>query len=146
MNEELQSTNEELETMNDELRHRSVELNDMNMFLDTVLTRIGLAVIVLDRKQNVRVWNSQARELWGLTAEEVEGHNLFSLDIGLPLDELKPPVTAIFSGASEREEVTVDAVNRRGRSFEAQVTFLRLGPLQDDGVGAAIMMIDGVND
>ena len=34
MNEELQSTNEELETINDELRQRSVELNEVNDFLE----------------------------------------------------------------------------------------------------------------
>ena len=41
MNEELQSTNEELETMNDELRHRTLELNEINAFLETILTTIG---------------------------------------------------------------------------------------------------------
>lgn len=143
MNEELQSTNQELETMNEELRHRSVELNDTNTVLDIVLSRIGLAVIVLDRKQNIRIWNSQARELWGLSAEEVEGENLFSLDIGLPAEQLRPQLRAIFAGTSDREEVTLGAVNRRGRRFDAQVTFLRLGGLEGDGPGAAIMMIDG---
>ena len=54
MNEELQSTNEELETMNDELRHRTLELDDMNTFLETILTTIGLAVIVIDRQQHVQ--------------------------------------------------------------------------------------------
>jgi two-component system CheB/CheR fusion protein len=142
MNEELQSTNEELETMNDELRHRSVEINEMNTFLETVLSRIGIAVIVVDRQQNVRIWNNEARELWGLSADEVEGRPLASLDIGLPVEELKPQLRAIFSGQSEREERAIEAMNRRGRSFDAQVTFLRLGPLQDDGAGAVIMMIE----
>ncbi len=44
MNEELQSSNEELETMNDELRYRTTELNEINVFLDTILTAVGLAV------------------------------------------------------------------------------------------------------
>jgi two-component system, chemotaxis family, CheB/CheR fusion protein len=140
MNEELQSTNEELETMNDELRHRSVELHDMNNFLDTVLAQIGLAVVVVDHDQRVRIWNSQARELWGLTSDETEGHHLFSLDIGLPIDDLRPPLRAIFSGTSDREGVVVDAVNRRGREFQCQVTLVRLGQASDDGAGAAIMM------
>ena len=73
MNEELQSSNEELETINDELRHRSTELNDMNAFLETILTTIGLAVAVVDPDQHVQIWNGQARELWGLTTEEVGG-------------------------------------------------------------------------
>ncbi len=48
MNEELQSTNEELETMNDELRDRALELDEVNAFLETILTRPGVAVVVLD--------------------------------------------------------------------------------------------------
>ena len=45
MNEELQSTNEELETMNDELRQRTVELNDVNAFLETILASLGVGVV-----------------------------------------------------------------------------------------------------
>ena len=73
MNEELQSSNEELETMNEEFRHRTRELNDVNSFLETILTTIGVAVAVLDRNQRVQIWNGKARELWGLTAEDVRG-------------------------------------------------------------------------
>jgi two-component system CheB/CheR fusion protein len=142
MNEELQSTNEELETMNDELRHRSIELNDMNSFLETVLTTLGTAVIVLDRNQQIRIWNSQARELWGLTPEEVEGQHLFSLDIGLPVASIRSQVKAIMSGRSNREEVVLEATNRRGRPFQCQVTFLRLGQASDDGAAGVVMMME----
>ncbi len=86
MNEELHSSNEELETINDELRHRTLELNDVNEFLDRIFSKIGLAVAVVDRQQHVQIWNGQARELWGLTAEEVDDQNLLSLDFGLPVD------------------------------------------------------------
>ena len=142
MNEELQSTNEELKTMNDELRHRSIELNDTNTFLQTVLTTIGLAVTVLDRRQHVRIWNGQARELWGLTPEEVEGQHLFSLDIGLPLTKVEPKLSAVLSGASTREELVVDATNRRGQNFQCQVTLMRLGPSGEDGASGAVMMME----
>jgi two-component system CheB/CheR fusion protein len=144
MNEELQSTNEELETMNDELRHRSVELNDTNSFLETVLTTIGMVVIVLDRRQHIRIWNSQARELWGLTPEEVEGEHLFSLDIGLPLVAVKPMLSAVLTGSSRREELVVDATNRRGQTFQCQITLLRLGTSSDDGASGAVMMMESV--
>jgi two-component system, chemotaxis family, CheB/CheR fusion protein len=144
MNEELQSTNEELETMNDELRHRSTELNDINTFLETVLTTIGMAVIVLDRRQHVRIWNSQSRELWGLSPEEAEGEHLFSLDIGLPLTEVKPKLSAVLTGASRREELVVDATNRRGQTFQCQITLLRLGPSSEDGASGAVMMMETV--
>ena len=68
MNEELQSTNEELETINDELRERTGELNQVNDFLEAILTSLGIGVAVLDRQQRVQVWNRRAEDLWGLRA------------------------------------------------------------------------------
>ncbi len=141
MNEELQSSNEELETMNDELRHRTGELNDMNLFLETILTTMGVAVVVLDRQQHVQIWNSQARELWGLMADEVEDQHLMSLDMGLPVEQLKRPLRTTLSGESEREETTVEATNRRGRAFQCRVTMLPIGR-DGQGVVGAIMMME----
>jgi two-component system, chemotaxis family, CheB/CheR fusion protein len=138
MNEELQSSNEELETMNDELRHRTGELNDTNAFLET----IGMAVAVIDRRQHVQIWNGQARELWGLTAEEAEDQHLFSLDIGLPLENLKPILRSVIGGSSTREELTLGATNCRGRPFECRVTCLALGASRSDGAAGAIVLMD----
>ncbi len=142
MNEELQSSNEELETINDELRARTLELNDTNSFLETILSTIGLAVAVVDRNLLVQIWNGKAREMWGLTAEEVEDQHLLGLDMGLPLDELRPHLRAALSGASEHEQLTIGATNRRGKPFRCRVTLLPLGAGRDDGgvSGAVIMM------
>jgi two-component system, chemotaxis family, CheB/CheR fusion protein len=141
MNEELQSGNEELETMNDELRHRTLELNDLNVFLETVLTTIGLAVAVIDRNQHVQIWNSQARELWGLSAEEVGDQHLLSLDFGLPVEQIKSQLRTVLAGESERAETVLRAVNRRGQRFDCRVTLLPLGDNRDgDGSGAIMMM------
>ena len=117
MNEELQSANEELETMNEELRHRTPELNDVNAFLETILTTIGLAVAVLDRNQRVQIWNGKARELWGLTPEEAEDEHVMALDVGLPVEKLRQQVRDTLTGRSEREEVVLEATNRRGKTF-----------------------------
>jgi two-component system CheB/CheR fusion protein len=144
MNEELQSSNEELETMNDELRHRSLEVDDINGFLETVLTMIGNAVVVVDHRQQVRIWNAQARDLWGLTAEEVEHESLYALDIGLPVETLKPQLSAVLSGGSEREELVVKATNRRGREFQCRITLLPLGHATADGGSGVIMMMESV--
>jgi two-component system, chemotaxis family, CheB/CheR fusion protein len=142
MNEELQSTNEELETMNDELRNRTLELNDINAFLETILTTIGFAVVVVDRSHHVRIWNSQARELWGLTSDEVEDEHLFSLDIGLPMEKLRSALRTVLADNSAREELTVQATNRRGKGFECHVTVLPLAPASIDGVPGAIIMME----
>jgi len=144
-NEELQSSNEELETMNDELRHRTIEVSEMNSFLETILTTIGLAVAVIDRRQCVQIWNGQARELWGLDAEEVADQPLLSLDIGLPVDQLRKPIRACLAKESEREEVTLEAVNRRGRAFSCRVICLPLGAAGSDGeVSGVILMMEPV--
>jgi two-component system CheB/CheR fusion protein len=144
MNEELHSSNEELETMNDELRHRTLELNDVNAFLETILTTIGFAVAVLDAAQHVQVWNSQARELWGLTSEEVEDKHLLSLDFGLPVEKLKPHLRATLAGDTEREEVVLEAINRRGKAFQCRVTVLPLGENRDGNGSGIILMMEPV--
>jgi two-component system CheB/CheR fusion protein len=105
--------------MNDELRHRTLELNDMNAFLETILSTIGLAVAVIDRDQRVQIWNAEARELWGLRADEVEHQHLQSLDIGLPLEKLKPQLRASLNGETDRQEVVLDATSRRGQAFHS---------------------------
>jgi two-component system CheB/CheR fusion protein len=91
----------------------------------------------------VQIWNGQARELWGLRPEEVEDQHLMSLDIGLPVEQLKRQLRATLSGESEREEVTVPATNRRGRSFSCHVTLLPLGR-DGQGVAGAILMMEPV--
>ena len=98
MNEELQSSNEELETMNEELRQRTDELNELNAFLEAILTSLRSAVVVLDRDMRVQVWNDQAQDLWGLRSEEVAEEHIMNLDIGLPVDQLHQPVRAALAG------------------------------------------------
>ncbi|HEU4977302.1 MAG TPA: CheR family methyltransferase [Solirubrobacteraceae bacterium] len=139
MNEELQSTNEELETINDELRSRTSELDEVNAFLESILTVIGAAVAVVDQGLRVRVWNSHAVELWGLRPEEVQGEPLLGLDIGLPVDKLKLPLRQVLK-ADERQEVELDATNRRGRPVRIRVSAM---PLVLDGAqarGAVVVM------
>lgn len=130
--------------MNEELRHRSEELNDVNAFLETILTTIGLAVAAVDRNQRVQIWNGNARELWGLTADEAEDENLMALDIGLPVDKLLQHIRDMLTGRSQREEVVVEATNRRGNAFTCRVTLLPLGSGGDGNVSGVIMMMEDV--
>jgi two-component system CheB/CheR fusion protein len=146
MNEELQSANEELETMNDELRHRTLELNEMNSFLETILSTIGLAVAVLDRRQYVQIWNSQARELWGVSPDEASDQHLFALEIGLPVDQLKTPLRACLSGESQREELVLDAVNRRGKAFRCRVVCMPLHGSGDGNISGVILLMEPVSE
>jgi two-component system CheB/CheR fusion protein len=146
MNEELQSTNEELETMNEELRHRSVDLDEMNTFLEAILTTVGLAVTVLDRRQNVQIWNEQARELWGLSPEETEDQHLLGLDFGLPVERLRRPLRSLLLDGSSREELILDAVNRRGKAFQCRVICLPLHAGSDGDVSGVVVMMEPVSE
>jgi two-component system CheB/CheR fusion protein len=139
-NEELQSTNEELETINDELRVRTLELNEVNAFLESILTSMGIAVVVVDRDQVVRVWNGHAEDLWGLRPDQVEGRHLLGLDIGLPLDGVKSALLDVLAGREGRSELVLDARNRRGRDILCRVTLVPLVAGGDAVTGAIVLM------
>jgi two-component system CheB/CheR fusion protein len=139
MNEELQSTNEELETMNDELRQRSIEHTEVNDFLETILSSMGLSVIVVDRDQTVRVWNGESAELWGVRGDEAEGQHLFNLDIGLPLDGMRSALRRVLAGTDDQAEVLLEATNRRGRTIEVRVKCVPLGIPPDEVTGAILL-------
>lgn len=121
MNEELQSTNEELETLNDEMQRRTGALNDVNAYLSSVLTSLRSAVVVIDGEMRVQVWSPKMEDLWGLRASEVDQQPLPHLDLGLPLEQLKPAVHAVLEGREPFQEVALDAVNRRGRRIHCVV-------------------------
>jgi two-component system, chemotaxis family, CheB/CheR fusion protein len=145
MNEELQSTNEELETINDEVRQRGDELDHANRFLESVLTSLRSGVAVVDRELRLLAWSRHAEELWGLRSDEVSGQHLLNLDIGLPLQRLRPALKACLSGESTHEQLTLEAVNRRGRKIPCLVT---CSPLldHDAGVSGAIIVMDETSD
>jgi two-component system, chemotaxis family, CheB/CheR fusion protein len=140
MNEELQSTNDELETMNEEQGARSGELDRANMFLEGILASLGVGVVVLDRSGTVQVWNANSEELWGLRSGEVEGRQLDSLDVGLPVEELKEPLRRVFDADTD-VEVSFPATTRRGKRVECRV---RAQPLRqaDGAVYGALLLMD----
>jgi len=143
MNEELQSTNEELETMNDELRQRSTELNEVNFFFESVLASLQAGVVVTDTHLRIQVWNHQAEQLWGLRSDEVRGQDLLSLDIGLPVADLREPAQAIVGGRSKRESVTLEATNRTGRKVTCDVSIM---PLAQGTKSQGLIILMNAND
>jgi two-component system CheB/CheR fusion protein len=144
MNEELQSTNDELQTINDELQDRTGELDRTNEFLETILTSLRAGVVVVGTELHVQVWNHQAEELWGLRRDEAVGQHFLNLDIGLPLDRVRPVVRSTLAGEEGPQEVTLPAINRRGRSIDIRVI---ASPLRGNGesvVGAILTMEESV--
>jgi two-component system CheB/CheR fusion protein len=141
MNEELQSVNEELETTNDELRARGRDVDQVNGFLETVLTSLSTAVVVVDADQQVRVWNDQAEDLWGLRPEEAVGVHVMSLEFGLPVELLKAPIRTALSGDGDSRTVQeVDAVNRLGKAIKCRVTAMPL--TLDGGTKGAVLLME----
>ena len=142
MNEELQSTNEELTTVNEELRQRTDELNSANAFLHSVLGSMRVAAVVVDLQLNVMVWNRRAEDLWGLRQDEVFEKSILNLDIGLPVGELRAPIRACLHDGADFKELTLDAINRRGKSIRCHVTCTPLFSPQKRCEGV-ILMMDG---
>ncbi|MCW3009688.1 MAG: chemotaxis protein CheR [Solirubrobacterales bacterium] len=140
MNEELQSTNEELETMNDELRIRTREVNEVNAFLETILTTLQLAVVVVDGQLIVQMWNSEAEELFGLRLADVQDKALLGLDVGLPVRELADPLRDVLRGTVPRQVLDLEATNRRGKAFTSQVTVLPLNAGEHSTYGAVLLI------
>jgi two-component system CheB/CheR fusion protein len=145
MNEELQSTNDELQAINETLRERSAELNQVNDFLDTILTSIRSGVVVVDNELRVLAWNRGAEDLWGLRREETLGQHLLNLDVGLPVDELRPTVRAALHDVTHDDTMLLPAVNRRGRKIALR---LRCGPLQsaDGTISGVILLMEPEDD
>jgi two-component system, chemotaxis family, CheB/CheR fusion protein len=145
MNEELQSTNDELETMNSEVNTRAVELDRLNLFFEGILGSLGVGVIVIDREYRIQVWNATSGELWGLRADEAEGRDLMELDIGLPVRRLEQGIAQAFGGSTGLIEEHVEAINRRGQTFECRLRVVPLHTRSGDIYGSMILASPNAN-
>jgi two-component system CheB/CheR fusion protein len=141
MNEELQSMNDELQSSNDALRERTTEVSDLNTLMESVLTAMQAGVAVVDRDLKVQVWNSRADDLWGARQDETIGQHLLNLDIGLPLERLRPLIRRALNEEGDGPSTLVlDAVNRRGRNIQVSVAVTPLRQIGADITGALIVM------
>ncbi len=152
-NEELQSTNEELETMNEELqpmndelqfsndalRDRQDEVERLNRFMAAVLGSMNSGVAVVDSDMQILAWNTRAEDLWGVRTDEAVGEHLMNLDIGLPVEQLRQPLRSQLATPDGDPSMQVlEAVNRRGKSLQVQVT---LTHIRDHGEAAPAAML-----
>lgn len=131
--------NDELQVTNEALRERTAQISSLNAFMESILSSLGAAVVVVNRDLMVDVWSGQAEELWGLRESEVVGRHLLNLDSGLPSAELKEPIRAVLDG-SERQELTVEAINRRGRRIGLRITATPL--LSGDRMAGALLLLE----
>lgn len=142
MNEELQSMNDELQVTNEALRERTTQISSLNAFMESILASLGAAVVVVNRDLVVDVWSGQAEDLWGVREAEAVGTHLLHLDSGLPGDRLKGSIRAVLDG-SPREEVTVEATNRRGRRIGVRTTATPL--LAGDRMAGALLLLEPID-
>ena len=140
MNEELQSANEELQTINNELSDRTTELDQTNIFLASILDSLQMGIVVMDSSFNILIWNHTVEDLWGLRSDEVINKSLFSLDIGVPIEQLRNPIRDTMSGKKKLQEMLLNATNRRGKKIQCYVACSPL--LEETIVGIIIMMTD----
>jgi two-component system CheB/CheR fusion protein len=142
-NEELQSTNEELETLNEEARSSNEEMESVNeelriqaeqasayrLHLESVLRSMNGGIIVLDRKHLIQSWNRWSENNWGLRGEEVIGTSFETLEIGVPMHQLREAIVAVESGREEQVDQELEGVDRRGRRILCRV---RVSVLMDE--------------
>jgi len=140
MNEELQSTNEELQTMNEELTQRNDDVTQLNAFLESILTGIRSAVVVVNPDLQVQAWNERAEELWGLRRAETQGRDLAALDFGLPVGELTQAIRGCLDGDGGHREIVLSAVNRRGRPIQCRVSCSPLRGPDGTSHGSILLM------
>lgn len=120
--EELQSSSEEMQTLNDELRDRVGETSEVNAFMESVLTGLRGAMVVLDADLRVRLWDDRVVEMWGLRAHEAQGQHFLDLAIGLPVATLGQLLTEVVGGDRPRAESLVPATNRLGHPVQISLT------------------------
>ncbi|PXY31721.1 CheR family methyltransferase [Prauserella muralis] len=140
MNEELQSTNEELQVINETLRGRTLKLDELNIFLESILTSVKAGVVVVDKDMHVTVWNAGAEDLWGIRRDEAEGQHLLNLDIGLPMEQVRPIVGSTLADPQYTAELQLTAVNRRGRTIELRLSCGALRKPEGSAQGAILLM------
>jgi two-component system CheB/CheR fusion protein len=131
--------------VNGQLRDRSKELDRANVLLEGILASLGAGAVVVDRNLDVLTWNRRAEELWGLRRDEIRGQSFLKVEIGLPVSQVLEPLRSCLSGVPASgvpasTELTVEAVDRRGRKILCRVTVTAL--IAAGEVQGAIMLMD----
>jgi two-component system CheB/CheR fusion protein len=108
--------------------------------MESILSSLNAAVVVINRDLIVQVWNREAEELWGLREEETIGAHFLNLDSGLPAEQLKPLIRDVMGASGAARGMTVDSINRRGRPVALRVTVTPLASGAEDPAGALLMI------
>lgn len=68
-----------------------------------------------------------------------------NLDIGLPVEKMKVAIRACLTRESDHEEVTLDAINRKGKAIRCRVTCMPVVS-KNQGRQGTILMMEEIED
>jgi two-component system CheB/CheR fusion protein len=142
MNEELQSTNEELQTLNDELRERTLQVDEANGFLHSILEGLDRAVVVIDGDFRVQLWNAGVERLTGLRSFEAEGLRLTDLAIGLPGEQVRSALRDVVLDGVDSRAVEEIITTRFGHPAMRRMTVVPLRRATGPVTGGVITIDD----
>ena len=102
-------------------------------------------VVVIDNSFNILIWNYMLEDMWGLRSDEVLGKSLFSLDIGLRMEQLRMMIRDSISGRTQFQEIIIEAMNRRGRQIKCYVACTPLFGVHIEGAILVMADVEKVN-
>ncbi|HTC93079.1 MAG TPA: CheR family methyltransferase [Terriglobales bacterium] len=136
-NEELQSLNEELETTNEEMDLRGKELDASNARYSETLENLPWPMMLMDRDQNIVIWNTAARKLFGFETTSTVGLNLSRLPI--PKETSNALLRRYRSALIKTKSVVAKSVTLKGTSARDHMN-IYFRPMAKDEFGSVLVM------
>ena len=136
-NEELQSLNEELETTNEEMELRGKELDASNERYAETLENLPWPMMLMDRDQNIVVWNAAARKLFGFGSSSMAGLNLSRLPI--PKETTNAILRRYRSVLIKAKAVVAKGIALRGTRAREYMN-IHFKPISKDNFGSVLVM------
>ena len=96
----------------------------------------------MDEKLNIKVWNRQMEDLWGLRENEVLRQDFLDLDLQLPVEQLTRTIRNCLAGEEPQHNTVLKAINRRGREFDCLIFCKSLKDAYAKTKGVVIEMRD----
>ena len=73
-------------------------------------------------------------------AEMLSEESPLTLQVGIPVEQLRTPVRTVLTGRSMFQEVVLEATNRRGQAIQCRVTCTPLVGAERDTQGVILLM------
>ena len=75
----------------------------------------------------------------------MRGKHILGLDIGLPTERLKQPIRSCLTGAKDRVDLQLDAINRRGRAIEVRLSACPLRS-RSQSIHGVVLLMEAADD